>query len=138
MLVRPASTIRGFALAAALASLSCASKPPSGGPGTYRGVMVGTTETGIVDVTVRETECGPLPASGTVDLGGTVVPLSGALAQSNASLSLSSPAGYQLAGDSWPAYALGTYQDPQDRGSSPCFCSLQTAARFDSSVALSS
>ncbi len=53
MLVRPASTIRGFALAAALASLSCASKPPSGGPGTYRGVMVGTTETGIVDVTVR-------------------------------------------------------------------------------------
>ena len=122
MLVLPISTIRGFAFAtAALASLSCASNPSSGGPGTYRGVMVGTIEIGIVEVTVGQTVSGPLPASGTIDLGGTVVSLSGALDQSNASLSLSSPDGYHLAGDSRPAYVLGTYQDPQDAGSFALF-----------------
>jgi hypothetical protein len=117
MLVRPISIIRGFAFAAAaLASLSCASKPSSGGPGTYRGVMVGAVEIGILQVTVEQTASGPLPASGTVDLGDAVVSLSGTLDQSSASLSLSSPAGYQLAGDSRSGYVTGSYQDPQDAG----------------------
>jgi hypothetical protein len=119
MLVRPISAIRGFVFPGAfvaLLSLSCASKPSSGGPGTYRGVLVGAIEIGIVEVAVAETASGPLPASGTIDLGGTVVSLAGALDQSNASLSLSSPDGYQLAGDSRPAYVTGSFQDPQDAG----------------------
>ena len=42
MLVRPASILCGLVLPSAvlaLLSLSCANRPPSGGPGTYRGVL---------------------------------------------------------------------------------------------------
>jgi hypothetical protein len=118
MLVRPISTLCFVFPGAfvALLCLSCANQPPSGGPGTYRGVFAGTTEMGTVEVTVAEAGCGPLPASGTIDLGGTAVFLSGALDQSSASLSLSSADGYQLTGISRPAYVLGSYYDPQDSG----------------------
>jgi hypothetical protein len=118
MFVRLIPVLRGFAFAAvALASLSCANKPPTGGPGTYRGVLAGTIELGTVQVTVAEAGSGPLPASGTIDLGGTVVSLSGTLDQSSANISLSSTDGYQLAGVSRPTYVFGSYQGPQDSGS---------------------
>jgi hypothetical protein len=113
------SAFRNFALAgAALLSLfpGCASKPPAGGPGTYRGVLAGMSEIGTVDVTVEEAASGPLPAIGTIDFGSTVVSLSGTLDQSNASISLSSTDGYHLRGDSRPTYVLGSYQGPQDAG----------------------
>ena len=117
MFVRLVPALRSFAFAAvALASLSCASKPPSGGAGTYRGVLVGTSQIGILEITVAEASSGPLPASGTIDLGGTVVSLSGTLDRSNASISLSSTDGYQLAGISRPAYVFGSYYDSQDSG----------------------
>jgi len=97
--------------------LGCASKPTSGGPGIYRGVLVGVGEMGTMDVTVGEAASGALPASGgLVDLDGTAVTLSGALNQSNASLSLSSTTGYQLTGDSRPGYANGSYQSPLGPG----------------------
>jgi hypothetical protein len=119
MLVPPISTLRGFVFLGAFVALlcpSCANKPPSGGPGTYRGVFAGTAEAGTVEVTVGEARSGPLPASGTIDLGGKVVSLSGTLDQSSASLSLSSTDGYQLAGISRPAYVFGSYQDTRDYG----------------------
>jgi hypothetical protein len=101
----------------ALLSFSCAKKPPSGGSGTYRGVLVSSTSTGSIDVTVGEASRGPLPASGTIVLGGTTVSLSGTLDRSNATLSLSSTDGYQLTGDSRPAYAFGSFTSSQDMGS---------------------
>lgn len=122
MLVRPMITLRSLAFAGvALASLSCANKPPTGGPGTYRGVLVGVTEIGILQITVGDAPSGPLPASGTIELGGTVVSLSGTLDRSRASLSLSSTTGYQLSGDSRPTYVFGSYQAPQDSGSFALF-----------------
>jgi hypothetical protein len=117
MFVRPMTALRGFVFAGvALASLSCANKPPTGGPGTYRGVFVGTSGIGIVQVTVAEAASGPLPASGTIDFGGTAVSLSGTLDQSNASISLFSTTGYLLAGDSRPTYVFGSFESPQDTG----------------------
>jgi hypothetical protein len=124
MLVRPASILCGLVLPSAvlaLLSLSCANKPPSGGPGTYRGVLVNSTSTGSIDVTVGEASRGPLPASGALVLGGTTVSLSGTLDRSNATLSLSSTDGYQLTGDSRPAYAFGSFTSSQDRGSFAMF-----------------
>jgi hypothetical protein len=123
MFVRLAPALRGFAFAAvALVSLSCASKPPSGGAGTYRGVLVGTSQIGILEITVAEASSGPLPASGTIELGGTVVSLSGTLDRSNASISLASTDGYQLTGVSRPAYVFGTYSHgAQDAGSFALF-----------------
>jgi len=120
MLVRPTSILRGVAFPGAvlaLLSLGCAKKPPSGGAGTYRGVVVSSTSTGSIDVTVGEASRGPLPASGTLVLGGTTVSLSGTLDRSNATLSLSSTDGYQFTGDSRPAYAFGSFTSSQDRGS---------------------
>lgn len=120
MLVLPTSILRGVVLPSAvlaLLSLSCANRPPSGGPGTYRGVLVNSIATGSIDVTVGEASRGPLPASGTLVLGGTTVSLSGTLDRSNATLSLSSTDGYQLTGDSRPAYAFGSFTSSQDRGS---------------------
>lgn len=119
MLVRTISTLRGFVFPSAfvaLLSLSCASKPASGGPGTYRGVLASTTEIGTMLVTVADAANGPLPASGTIDFGGTVVSLSGALDQSNASLSLASTDGLQLTGASRPAYVFGSYAYSSDSG----------------------
>ncbi|HJX54999.1 MAG TPA: hypothetical protein VJ801_19730 [Polyangia bacterium] len=117
MLVRPITALRGFVFASvALASLSCANKPPTGGPGTYRGVLVGSSGIGTVQVTVAEAASGPLPASGTIDFGGTAVYLSGTLDQSRASISLSSTTGYHLAGDSRPTYIFGSFESPQDTG----------------------
>jgi hypothetical protein len=120
MSVHPFATLRGFAFAGAaltLTPMGCANNPAAGGPGTYRGVLVGATEIGTMEVTVAEASSGPLPASGTMDLAGTAVSLSGALDRSQASLSLSSTAGHQLAGVSRTEYALGTYQGPQESGS---------------------
>ena len=123
MFVRLAPALRSFAFATvALASLSCASKPPSGGAGTYRGVLVGTSQIGILEITVANASSGPLPASGTIELGGTVVSLSGTLDRSNASISLSSADGYQLTGVSRPTYVFGTYSHgTQDAGSFALF-----------------
>jgi len=126
MLVRLISHVRGFAFAGAVLALlssSCAKKPASGGTGTYRGVMVGSSAIGIVDVTVAEAASGPLPASGTITMGNTVVSLTGALDQSKSNLSLSSTDGYQLSGDSRPAYVDGTFsnQVSQDSGSFALF-----------------
>jgi len=124
MLVLPTSILRGVVLPSAvlaLLSLSCANKPPSGGPGTYRGVLVNSTSTGSLDVTVGEASRGPLPASGTLVLGGTTASLSGTLDRSNATLSLSSTDGYQLTGDSRPAYAFGSFTSSEDRGSFALF-----------------
>ena len=123
MFVRLVSALRGFAFAAvALASLSCASKPPSGGAGTYRGVLVGTSQIGILEITVANASSGPLPASGTIELGGTAVSLSGTLDRSKASISLASTDGYQLTGVSRPAYVFGTYShSAQDAGSFALF-----------------
>jgi hypothetical protein len=107
-------SLSGFLFAGVLVlSPSCAKKPPTGGPGTYRGVLAGVSEIGIVDVTVEAAEIGPLPASGTLSIGGTVMSLSGSLDQSKSTLSLSSTEGYKLTGDSRPAYSSGTYEDPQ-------------------------
>jgi hypothetical protein len=119
MLVRPISALRGLVFpgaVVALLCLSCANQPPSGGPGTYRGVFAGRTEMGTVEVTVAKAASGPFLASGTIDLGGKVVSLSGTLDQSSASLSLSSTDGYQLSGISRPAYVFGSYYDSQDSG----------------------
>lgn len=130
MLVRTISAFRSFVapgvFVALLLSPSCASKPDSGGPGTYRGVLAsaaeigtvasGATQIGTMLVTVTDAASGPLPASGTVDFGGTVLSLSGALDQSNASLTLSSTDGLQLTGTSRPAYAFGSYSYSSDAG----------------------
>jgi hypothetical protein len=81
--------------------------------------MVGAGEMGTLDVTVREAASGPLPASGgLLFLNGSSESLAGALDQSNARISLSSTTGYQLTGDSRPAYAYGSYQyqSSEDRG----------------------
>jgi hypothetical protein len=123
MLVHLAPALRSFACATvALASLSCASKPPSGGAGTYRGIIVGISQIGILEVAVAEASSGPLPASGTIALGSTEVSLSGTLDRSSASLSLSSTDGYQLAGVSRPAYVFGSYaHSAQDSGSFALF-----------------
>jgi hypothetical protein len=73
--------------------------------------MVGAGEMGTLDVTVGEAASVPLPASGgLLFLDGRSESLTGALNQSNASLSLSSTTGYQLTGDSRPGYAYGSYQ----------------------------
>jgi hypothetical protein len=119
MLVRTISTLRNSVFPGALVallSLSCASKPTSGGPGTYRGVLASTTEIGTMLVTVADGASGPLPASGTVDFGGRVVSLSGTLDQSNASLSLASTDGLQLTGASRPGYVFGSYTYSSDSG----------------------
>jgi hypothetical protein len=123
MSVRFVSALRSLAFTAvALASLSCASKPPSGGPGSYRGVLVGTFNVGILEVMVTEAASGALPASGTITLGETVVSLSGTLDQSNASISLASTDGYQLTGISRPTYIFGTFShNTQDAGSFALF-----------------
>ena len=124
MPIRPIAALRALAFARvvlALVPLGCASKPPTGGPGTYRGVLAGVTEIGTVEVTVEEAGSGLLPASGTINLASTVVSLSGTLDQSNASLSLASTDGYQLAGISRPTYVFGSFQDPQDSGSFALF-----------------
>jgi len=119
MRFRPIAVLRSLAVAAL--ALACAKNPPAGGPGTYRGVLVGVTEIGIVEVTVGEAPSGPLPASGTIETGGTVVILSGTLDRAHASLSLSSTNGYQLAADSRPTYVIGSYQGPQGSGSFALF-----------------
>jgi hypothetical protein len=121
MLVRPIAAFRALTFAGVALALGCANKPPTGGSGTYRGVMVGVTEIGIVQITVGAAPSGPLPASGTIEIGGTVISLSGTLDRSHASLSLSSTTGYLLEGDSRPTYVLGAYQSPQDAGSFALF-----------------
>jgi hypothetical protein len=114
------STFRNLAFSGAALMLllpGCASKPTSGGPGSYRGVLVGVGEMGTLAVTVDGAASGPLPASGgIVDVDGTTASLSGMLNQGNASLSLSSTAGYQFDGDSRPGYIFGQYQGPIWRG----------------------
>ena len=97
--------------------LGCASKPTAGGPGSYRGVLVGAGEIGTLAVTVAGSATSSLPASGgLVDLNGSTASLSGTLNQGNASCSLSSTAGYQFDGDSRPEYVLGGYHGPLGGG----------------------
>jgi hypothetical protein len=112
--------LRSFALSAATLMplfLGCASKPTAGGPGSYRGVLVGGGEMGTLAITVAGSASNSLPASGgLVDLDGTTASLSGMLNQGNARFSLSSTAGYQFDGDSRPGYVLGGYQGPLWRG----------------------
>jgi hypothetical protein len=107
---------RGFALSAATLMplfLGCASKPTAGGPGSYRGVLVGGGEIGTLAITVAGSASSSLPASGgLVDQDGTTASLSGMLSQDNARFSLSSTAGYQFDGDSRPGYVFGEYQGP--------------------------
>ena len=124
MRARPVFTLHGLAFASAISALllpGCASKPPSGGPGTYRGVLVNSADIGFLEVTVDEASSGPLPASGTLVLSGTTVPLSGTLDRSNTEISLSSTDGYQLNGDTRPAYIFGAYHSPQDQGTFALF-----------------
>jgi hypothetical protein len=105
--------LRSLALSLMPLFLGCASKPTAGGPGSYRGVLVGAGEMGTLAVTVTGSASGQLPASGgLVDMDGTTASLSGMLDQDNDSLSLSSTTGYQLGGDSRPGYVLGGYQGP--------------------------
>jgi hypothetical protein len=124
MLVRPIPTLRGLVFACvalAISPLGCANKPPTGGPGIYRGVLVGNS-VGIVDVTVVEAASGPLPATGAIDFGSIVDSLSGTLDRSSASISLSSADGYQLDGVSRPTYIFGSYnQGSLDAGTFALF-----------------
>jgi hypothetical protein len=116
----PIFAFRRFAVSAATLMslfLGCASKPTAGGPGSYRGVLVGADEMGTLAVTVVGSASSQLPASGgLVDMDGTTASLSGMLNQDNASLSLSSTTGYQLGGDSRPEYVLGGYEGPLGGG----------------------
>jgi hypothetical protein len=116
----PILALRSFVVSAATLSslfLGCASKPTAGGPGSYRGVLVGVGELGTLAVTVAGSANGQLPASGgLVDADGTTASFSGMLNQDNSSLSLSSTTGYQLGGDSRPGYVLGGYQGPLGGG----------------------
>jgi hypothetical protein len=124
MRARPIISPRGLAFTGAISALlfpGCASKPPSGGPGTYRGVIVDSAEIGSIEVTVGEASSGPLPASGTISLDGATVSLSGTLDRANTKVSLSSTDGYQLDGDSRPAYVFGSFHGPQDKGSFALF-----------------
>ena len=124
MLVRPNHTLRGFHIAGAISALlplGCASKPAAGGTGTYRGVLVNSTEIGNLEVTVSQASSGPLPASGTISLSSATISVSGTLDGSNTKLSLSSTDGYQLTGYSRPAYVFGSYDSPQDQGSFALF-----------------
>jgi hypothetical protein len=127
------STFRNLAFSGAALMLllpGCASKPTSGGPGSYRGVLVGVGEMGTLNVTVGEAASGPLAANGgLVFLDGSSQSLSGALDRSNARISLSSTTGYQFTGDSRPAYAYGAYQGPLGFGE---FALLQEPAGGDS------
>ncbi|MGB8297328.1 MAG: hypothetical protein WCG85_18015 [Polyangia bacterium] len=105
--------LRTFAVSLMPLLLGCASKPTAGGPGSYRGVLVGVGETGTLTVAVTGSAGGQLPASGgLVDVDGTTASLVGMLNQDSASLSLSSTTGYQLGGDSRPGYVLGGYRGP--------------------------
>jgi len=109
--------LRSLAVSLLPLFLGCASKPTAGGPGSYRGVLVGAVEIGTLAVTVAGSASSSLPASGgLVDLDGSTASLSGTLNQGNASLSLSSTTGYQLGGDSRPGYVLGGYQGPAGDG----------------------
>jgi hypothetical protein len=105
-----------FASMLAFLSLSCANKPTSGGPGNYRGVIVGVEGIGTLDVTVTAASGSPFPASGTISFGATTVSLAGELDQSGARLSLASANGYQLSGDSRPTYTAGTFTGPAGSG----------------------
>jgi hypothetical protein len=105
----------------ALLCLACASDPKAGGPGTYRGVIVGTGETGTMEVTVGEATSGPFPASGTIVFQTRTVALTGTLDQSKVSLSLASADGYQLTGQSRKQYVFGSFQTTQDSGSFALF-----------------
>lgn len=121
---RPILTLRGLAFTGAISALlfaGCASKPPAGGPGTYRGVIVNSVDIGSIEVTVGAASSSPLPASGTINLGGATVSLSGTLDRSNTKLMLSSTDGYQLDGDTRPAYVFGSFSSPQDKGSFALF-----------------
>ena len=112
--------IRGAGAGGKDAGTSDVANPPAG-PGSYRGALVGTGKIGTVEITVLEASSGPLPASGTVNFGGSVVSLSGTLDLSSASLSLSSTDGHQLTGSWRPNYMFGSYQGPQDAGSFALF-----------------
>jgi hypothetical protein len=127
------SSFRNLAFSGAalvLLCLGCASKPTSGGPGTYRGVLVGVGEMGTLDVTVGEAASGPLLADGEiVFLDSTTTSLSGAVDRSGATISLASTMGYQFTGDSRPGYAYGAYRGPLGSGE---FALLQEPAGGDS------
>jgi hypothetical protein len=110
MMVRPLPRISKLAMFALL-SLACAKSPPSGGPGTYRGVATGTKEIGILEVTVTESDKGPLPATGTLKFPSKSLALTGTLDKSKTELSLSSSDGYKIVGESRPNYAYGAYQN---------------------------
>jgi len=129
----PIFAFRTFAVSAATLMslfLGCASKPTAGGPGSYRGVLVGAGEMGTLAVTVVGSASSQLPASGgLVDMDGTTASLSGMLNQDNASLSLSSTTGYQLGGESRPGYVLGGMRVRWGAGNSPCWSSPTAAAR---------
>ncbi|HEX7599168.1 MAG TPA: hypothetical protein VF518_13210, partial [Polyangia bacterium] len=104
----------------ALFCLACASKPPSGGPGAYRGVIVSASEIGIIDLTVGEAASGPFPASGSIRYTARTVALSGTLDRSQTAISLASAEGLKLEGESRPKYMFGSFQGPAgatDRGS---------------------
>jgi hypothetical protein len=109
--------LRSLALSLMPLVLGCASKPTAGGPGSYRGVLVGVGEMGTLAVTVAGSASGPLSASGGLeDTDGSTASLSGTLNQGNASLSLWSTTGYLLGGDSRPGYVIGGYQGPLGGG----------------------
>jgi hypothetical protein len=112
---------RSTGLVLALSCLACASDPKAGGPGTYRGVIVGIGEVGTLEVTVGEATSGPLPASGTMTFRARTVALTGTLDRSKVSLSLASADGYQLTGQSRKEYVLGSFIAAKDSGSFALF-----------------
>jgi hypothetical protein len=105
----------------ALLCLACASDPKAGGPGTYRGVIVGIGEVGTIEVTVGEASSGPLPASGTIVFQTRTVALTGTLDRAKTSLSLASADGYQLTGQSRKQYVFGSFHAAQDSGNFALF-----------------
>jgi hypothetical protein len=110
-----------------LSFLACAKGPPSGGPGSYRGVATGAEEIGILEVEVTESEKGPLPATGTLKFPSKTISLTGIIDQSKTELVLTSSDGYKIVGLSRPTYAFGSYTDAtgDDTGSFALF--LQNA-----------
>jgi hypothetical protein len=96
----------------ALLSLACAKSPPSGGPGTYQGVVANVAnEIGLLDVEVTESDKGSLHAEGTLKFPNRTLSLTGTLDRSKTLLSLSTSDGYKIDGLSRPSYSYGSYTD---------------------------
>lgn len=107
----------------ALLFLACAKEPPSGGPGSYRGVATGAEEIGILEVEVTESEKGSLPATGTLKFPSKTLSLTGIINKSKTTLELTSSDGYKVVGLSRPTYAYGSFTNAtgDDTGSFALF-----------------